>query len=83
MKGLNEHSGRYSFDTFYALMNADAANEIMLRCNPESSFVNGIVTELKQSVGLQNSIISHMLQYLRNYGIKLNCISKLEKQMNI
>jgi hypothetical protein len=70
MKGLNVNSAGYSFDTFDALMDADAANEIMLRSNSEQLFVNGIVTELRQSGGIRNEIMTVIADYvLSTYDI--------------
>ena len=36
-----------------------------------------------QRILIAKQVFYPMLEYLRNYGIKLNCIGKLEKQMSV
>jgi hypothetical protein len=51
-------------------MDRDLADEIMLRNNPESSFINGILVELTQTGGRRNSIITLRVEYaLSTYDI--------------
>ncbi len=51
-------------------MDRDLADEIMLRNNPESSFINGILVELTQTGGRRNSIITLRAEYaLSTYDI--------------
>ena len=70
VRGLNEQNGRFFFEYFSALMDRDLADEIMLRNNPESSFINGILVDLTQTGGRRNSIITLRADYaLSTYDI--------------
>jgi hypothetical protein len=63
VKGLTECNGEYFFDHFSALMDSELANEIMIRSNPESLFINGMLADIKYSGGRRNSILTLRADY--------------------
>ena len=70
VKALAEKNGRYFFTHFPVLMDADLANEVMVRDNPDSSFINGTMTEIRQSGGRRNSVLTIRADYaLSKYHI--------------
>jgi hypothetical protein len=57
-------------DHFSALLDADLADEIMVKSTAASTFINGIVAEIRQSGGRRNSILTLKADYaLSTYDI--------------
>lgn len=62
LKGLNQRNGHYFFEHFSALMDNDLANEIMLRPNPESLYINGMLVEIRHA-RRQYLILGQIMNY--------------------
>jgi hypothetical protein len=45
-------------------MDSEVANEIMIRSNPESLFINGMLADIKYSGGRRNSILTLRADYV-------------------
>jgi hypothetical protein len=70
VKGLTAKNNEFFLDHFSALLDADLADEIMVKSTAASTFINGIVAEIRQSGGRRNSILTLKADYaLSTYDI--------------
>ncbi len=74
VKALGEKNGAYFFTRFSALMDSDLANEIMSNNNLETAFINGTVSEIRQTGGRRYSLLTVKADYaLSRYDV-IQCL---------
>jgi hypothetical protein len=74
VKALGEKNGSYFFNRFSALMDNELANEIMGSNTLETAFINGTVSEIRQTGGRRYSLLTVKADYaLSRYDV-IQCL---------